>query len=115
MTGLVLTAIRYAWKGEPWEDIEVLNGKIMKPTKGMKKTILLGKCMYQLHKNNPDIQEMIAIKGCPPKPDDIVKALHQAGIEADPGLFENIDQLPGFFMSRYENKPEFDEGFFRIK
>jgi hypothetical protein len=114
VTGLVLTAIRYAWKGEPWEDIELLNGKIMQPTKGMKKTILLGKCMYQLHKNNPDIQEMIAIKGCPPKPDDIVKALHQAGIEADPGLFENIDQLPGFFMSRYENKPEFDEGFFRI-
>jgi uncharacterized protein (DUF362 family) len=114
VTGLVLTAIRYAWKGEPWEDIELLNGKIMKPTKGMKKTILLGKCMYQLHKNNPDIKEMIAIKGCPPKPDDIVKALHQAGIEADPGLFENIDQLPGFFMRRYENNPEFDEGFFRI-
>ena len=114
ITGLVLTAIRYAWKGEPWEDIELLNGKIMKPTKGRKKTILLGKCVYQLHKNNPDIQEMIAIKGCPPKPDDIVKALHQAGIEADPGLFENIDQLPGFFMSRYESKPEFDESFFSV-
>ena len=81
----------------------------------MKKTILLGKCMYQLHKNNPDIQEMIAIKGCPPKPEDIVKALQQAGIEADPGLFENIDQLPGFFMGRYENKPEFDEAFFKIE
>lgn len=114
ITGVVLAAIRYAWKGEPWEDIELLNGKIMKPTKGRKKTILLGKCMYQLHKNNLDIQEMIAIKGCPPKPDDIVKALHQAGIEADPGLFENIDQLPGFFMSRYENKPEFDESFFSV-
>jgi uncharacterized protein (DUF362 family) len=115
LTGVVLTAIRYAWKGEPWEDVEVLNGKIMQPSKGMKKTILLGKCMYQLNKNNPDIQEMIAIKGCPPNPDDIVKALHRAGIEADPGLFENIDQLPGFFMSRYENKPEFEESFFRIE
>jgi len=114
VTGLVLTAIRYAWKGEPWEDVEVLNGKIMQPTKGMKKTILLGKCMYQLHKDNPNIQEMIAIKGCPPKTDDIVRALHQAGIEADPGLFENIDQLPGFFMSRYADKPEFEEDFFRI-
>ena len=80
----------------------------------MKKTILLGKCMYQLHKNNPDIQEMIAIKGCPPKAADIIKALHQAGIEANPALFENIDQLPGFFMSRYADKPEFDESFFRI-
>jgi uncharacterized protein (DUF362 family) len=115
VTGVVLSAIRYAWKGEPWDDVEVLNGKIMQPTKGMKKTILLGKCMYQLHKNNPDIKEMIAIKGCPPKPDDIVKALHQAGVEADAGLFENIDQLPGFFMSRYENKPEFEEAFFRVE
>lgn len=115
VTGLVLSAIRFAWKGEPWDDVEVLNGKIMQPTKGMKKTILLGKCMYQLHKENPDIKEMIAIKGCPPQTKDIVKALHEAGIEADPSLFENVDQLPGFFMSRYENRPEFDESFFRIE
>ncbi len=115
VTGLVLTAIRYAWKGEPWDDIELLNGKIMQPTKGMKKTVLLGKCMYQLHKDNPDIQEMIAIKGCPPKPEDIIKALHQAGVQADPALFESIDQLPGFFMARYTDKPEFEESFFRIE
>ena len=115
VTGLVLNAIRYAWKGDSWDDIEFLLGKIMSPTKGMKKTILLGKCMYQLHKNNPDIQEMIAIKGCPPKPEDIVKALHQAGIQADPALFENIEQLPGFFMARYADKPEFEEFFFRIE
>ncbi len=115
VTGLVLTAIRYAWKGDPWDDIELLNGKIMQPNKGMKKTILLGKCMYQLHKDNPDIREMIAIKGCPPKPEDIVKALHQAGIQADPALFENIEQLPGFFMARYADKPEFEESFFQIE
>ena len=115
ITGVVLNAIRYAWKGEPWDDVEILIGKIMSPTKGMKKTILLGKCMYQLHKNNPDIQEMIAIKGCPPKPENIIKALHQADIQADPALFEHIDQLPGFFMARYADKPEFEESFFRIE
>jgi len=69
--------------------------------------------MYQTHKENPDINEMIAIKGCPPKPEEIVKALHKAGIPADPGLFENIDQLPGFFMAKYKDKPEFEEAFFR--
>ncbi|PQP35074.1 hypothetical protein C6A37_04440 [Desulfobacteraceae bacterium SEEP-SAG9] len=113
--GLMLGAIRYAWKGEPWDQVEVLTGKAMQPTPGMKKTILLGKCIYQAHKNNPDIQEMIAVKGCPPKPQSMVKALHQAGIDADPSLFENMDQLPGFFMSRYEGKPEFDEKFFMIE
>ena len=113
VNGVMLTAIRYAWKGAAFDDVEVLTGKKMAPTPGKKKTILLGKCMYQAHKENPDINEMIAIKGCPPKPAEIVKALHKAGIEADPGLFENIDQLPGFFMAKYADKPEFDEAFFR--
>jgi uncharacterized protein (DUF362 family) len=114
LNGLTLTAIRFAWKGQAWDRIEILTGKRMNPTPGMKKTILLGKCMYQKHKNNPEINEMIAVKGCPPKPSDIVKALHQAGIDADPGLFDNIDQLPGFFMARYQDRPEFEEQFFRV-
>ena len=87
----------------------------MQPTPGMKKTILLGKCIYQAHKDNPDIQEGIPVKGCPPKPRDMLAALHQAGIEADPGLFENIEQMPGFFMSRYKDKPEYEEAFYQIK
>jgi uncharacterized protein (DUF362 family) len=115
INGVMLTAIRSAWKGEAWDEIEVLTGKSMQPTPGMKKTILLGKCMYQAHKDNPDIQELIAIKGCPPSPKTMLKALHKAGIDADPGLFENIDQLPGFFLSRYKDRPEFDESFFQVE
>ena len=113
--GLMLAAIRYAWKGDPWDKIEVLTGKAMQPTPGMEKTILVGKCIYQAHKDNPDIKEMIAVKGCPPKPKSLLKAFHQSGIEADPSLFENVDKLPGFFMSRYEGKPEFEETFFQVK
>jgi uncharacterized protein (DUF362 family) len=115
INGVMLSAIRSAWKGKPWQKVEVLTGKSMKPTPGMNKTILLGKCIYQANKDNPDIQEMIAVKGCPPKPKDMLDALHKAGIEADPGLFEHMDQLPGFFMSRYEGKPEYDESFFRVR
>jgi len=115
LNGLVLSAIRYAWKGEPWDGVEVLTGKQMQPAPGMKKTILLGKCMSKLHKDNPDIKEAIPVKGCPPDPKDIIKALHQAGIDADPGLFDQVDMLPGFFMARYQDKPEFDEAFFQIK
>jgi len=115
LNGLMLSAIRYAWKGEPWDKVEVLTGKFMKPKPGMKKTILLGKCMYQAHKDNPNIKEIIPIKGCPPKPKVMLEALHKAGIEADPAMFENIDQMPGFFMSRYEGKPEFEEAFFQIQ
>jgi uncharacterized protein (DUF362 family) len=115
LNGLLLTAINFAWKGKSWEDVEVLTGKMMTPTPGMKKTILFGQCMYKLHKDNPDIKEMIAIKGCPPKPDEALKALQQAGIDADPGLFANVEHLPGFFMAKYQDKPEFDESFFRVE
>ena len=115
VNGLMLSAIRFAWKGKPFDDVEILTGKSMKPTPGRKKTILMGKCIYQAHKDNPDIQEMIAVKGCPPKPQDMLKALHKAGIDADPKLFENIEQLPGFYMGRYQGNPEYEEAFFQIQ
>jgi uncharacterized protein (DUF362 family) len=114
LNGIILTAIAQAWRGEPWNEVEVLTGKIMKPTPGKKKTILMGKCMYEANRNHPDIQEMIPVKGCPPSPKAVVEALHQAGIEVNPAIFEYMDKTPGFFMRKYEGKPEFDEAFFTV-
>jgi uncharacterized protein (DUF362 family) len=114
VNGVTLWSIAMAWKGKPWDDVEVLTGKTMKPTPGKKKTILLGKCMYQANKDHPDIQEMIAVKGCPPTPKAIVKALRQAGIEVDPAHLEGIETYPGMFMKRYEKRPEFQESFYSI-
>ncbi len=115
VNGVMMAAIRHAWEGEAWDKVEILTGKSMQPTPGMKKTILLGKCMYRAHKDHPKIREMIAVKGCPPTPKSMLAALHRAGIAADPGLFEKIEQLPGFFMSRYKDRPEFDESFFQVE
>ncbi len=115
LTRTAIMAIARAWQGEPWDDVEVLSGKVMKATPAKKKTILFGKCIYRANKDNPGINEMIPIKGCPPQPKSIVKALHQAGINVDPSIFENIEKLPGSFFKRYEGKPEFDEAFFQIK
>jgi len=114
LNGIILFAIARAWRGEPWNDVEVLTGKIMKPTPGKKKTILIGKCMYEANKGHPNIQEMIAVKGCPPSPKSVVKALHQAGIDVNPIIFENLDKAPGFFMGKYEGKPGFEESFFTV-
>jgi len=114
INGVVLTAIGMAWQGEPWDQVEVLTGKMMQPRPGHKTTVLLGKCMYQAHKDNPAIKNMIAIKGCPPKPEKIVEALHQAGVMVDPNIFRNIEMLPGLFMERYAGKPEFDEKLFQV-
>jgi uncharacterized protein (DUF362 family) len=114
LNGIILFAIAQAWKGEPWNDVEVLTGKILRPTLGKKKTILIGKCMYEANRDHPHIQEMIAVKGCPPSPKAVVKALHQAGIEVNPTIFEHMDKAPGFFMGKYEGKPEFEEAFFTV-
>lgn len=112
--GLILTAIRQAWQGEPWKKVEVLTGKSMEPSRGMGTTLLIGQCMYRKNKDHPNIQKVFAARGCPPDSDEIVKALHEAGIEVEPALFSQIDNLPGFFMSRYEDNPEFDESFFQV-
>lgn len=114
LNGLILTVIRQAWQGERWDDVEVLTGKTMEPAPGMKSTILVGQCMYKKNKNHPAIQKMYAAKGCPPDPQDVVDALNKAGIKADSALFAQIDSLPGFFMARYQDKPEFDESFFQV-
>jgi uncharacterized protein (DUF362 family) len=115
VNGVALAAIAMAWKGQAWDDVEILTGKRMSPRPGMKKTILLGKCMYDLHKDDPNIKEMIAIKGCPPPPSAIVKAFHQAGIMVDANLFEHMDLAPGFFLRKYQDRPEFEESFFQVE
>ena len=100
LTGVLLWAIAAAWKGEPWDNVEVLTGKILKPTPGMKKTLLLGKCMYTAHKDNPDINQVVAVKGCPPKLDEVVNAVHELGIMIDGEIIKNLDMAPGIFLSR---------------
>jgi hypothetical protein len=114
LTGLILMSIAQAWKGKPFDDVEVLTGKVMQASPGHKKTILLGKCIYEANKDNPHIKEMIAIKGCPPSPRAIFKGLRHAGIQVSPEFFENGERIPGIHMGKYEGKPEFDESFFRV-
>ncbi len=114
LNGVILTALRQAWQGEPWDNIEVLTGKAMEPSPGMGATVLIGQCMYRKNKDHPNIQKLFAAKRCPPDPHDIVTAFNKSGIALDSTLFEQIDKLPEFFMTRYQDDPDFDETFFRI-
>lgn len=113
-TTTMLMAIASAWRGKPWDEVEILTGKRMRPTPGKKRTILLGQCMVQANKDSADITEMIAVKGCPPDLQDALRALHQAGIEVSPAFFENMDMAAGFFMKKFEGKPEFEESFYGV-
>ncbi len=115
LTRVILTGIARAWKGEPWDDVEVLTGKLMQATPGKKHTILIGKCIYQANKDNPHIKQMIGARGCPPSKKKIVEAFHQVGIPIDPAILEDMDRTPAHFMKKYEGRPEFDESFFQVK
>jgi uncharacterized protein (DUF362 family) len=115
LTGLVLTAIAMAWKGEPWDDVEILTGKTMKPSPGRKKTILVGKCMYEANKDHPNIKDFVAIKTCPPSTEAVAQALIDAGIPVDPEIIRHPELAPAFLMPRYADKPEFDESLFAVE
>ncbi|MHB8205125.1 MAG: DUF362 domain-containing protein [Desulfomonilaceae bacterium] len=113
LTGAVLTSIAMSWKGSPWPDVEVLTGKLMKPTPG-KKSVFIGKCLFEANKGNPDLKDAIFVKTCPPDPKKIIEAFNQSGVELNPEILMNLDKFPAVFMKKYANKPEFDEFFYQI-
>ena len=115
LLGLTTVAIATAWKGKECESVEILSGKTMKPTPGKKKTILFGKCMYDLNKDDPNIQEMFAIKGCPPTPENVVKVLHQVGIMVEPAMIEQPEILLKGFMILANQRPDFDQSLYTVK
>ena len=112
--GPIQVAVGKSWKGEPFDNIEILTGKIRRPASGRKHTILFGKCQVKLNKNHPDIQNAILVPGCPPKVEKLISGLKKTGMEVDPELFTQLDMAPGLFMKRYEEKPEFSHSFYRI-
>lgn len=115
INAIILMGIKFAWDGKPFDDIEVLTGKAMKPTPGMKKTVLVGQCMYNANKDDPAIKEAIPIKGCPPSKESLREALTRAGIDLPDMFYNNLDKGAGTFMAKYRDKPEFDEGFFQVR
>lgn len=114
LTGSVLTSIAMAWKGKKWNDVEILTGKIMKPTPG-KKSILIGKCLYEANKDHPDKNNLIFVKSCPPRPEAILDALHNFDVDVAPDLLTNMEMVPALFSKKYAGKPEFDESFYEIE
>jgi len=118
INGTLLLIIKNAWqarKGEPFDKVEFLNGKLQKPTPGMNKTILIGQCQYNMNKDHPDIKEMIPIKGCPPSMEDVRHAFSQIGIELPGSMLDNMTKAgAGFLMAKYKGRPEFEESFFQV-
>ena len=117
INGLLLVLLKNAWNGDTFGGIEFLTGKIMEPSPGMNKTILVGQCQYNKNKDHPNINELVPIRGCPPSMEDIQNAFETCGIKVNPLMFQGDGTDAGgvIFLQKYKGKPEFKESFYKIK
>jgi uncharacterized protein (DUF362 family) len=97
-----------------FDDIEILSGKKLKPSGNYKHTLLLGQCQVKLNRKNPKIKDCVMVKGCPPTKNDFIDAFTKLGIKLPDNPIEWMNNLPSFFMAQYNDKPEFEESFYKI-
>jgi len=103
-------------KDRNFDDIEILYGKIMKPTPGHKHTLLVGQCQVKLNSKNPLINHCVKIRGCPAKKKDFLKAFKQLDIELPDDFMGWMEKSPELLhMKKYEGRAEFDPSFYTIK
>lgn len=92
----LLMLITSAYKGEPFEGIEVLTGKKMSPSPGFNKTVLFGNCMIRKNRKDPNIKEAVCIKGCPVAMEEIIGKLGRLGLDVDVGALARFrEKLAG--------------------
>lgn len=107
----ILLMVMAAYRGTPFDEIEILTGKAASPSGTANRSLLVGNCMIKANRRSPGVREAVLVKGCPPDLDAVVKGLRAVGVEADEAALTPFQQgLAG----RYEGKPDFDPGFFNV-
>jgi uncharacterized protein (DUF362 family) len=103
-------------RGMPFDDIEILLGKIRDPEGGHRHTLLVGQCQVKRNADNPRISHCVKIGGCPPHEEELSRAYGELGIELPDNFFAEVLKLRDLvLMAKYVGKPEFQEDFFRIR
>jgi uncharacterized protein (DUF362 family) len=103
-------------RGKPFDDIEILPGKIRDPESGHKHTLLVGQCQVKRNEDNPLINHCVEIGGCPPKEEDFYKAYKELGIDLPESFKEQVKKIPEiFYLPRYKGRSEYNEDFFQIR
>ncbi|MDD5126747.1 MAG: DUF362 domain-containing protein [Dehalococcoidales bacterium] len=109
LVNMINVLVMSAYKGAPFEKIEVLNGKKMQAQPGFDKTLLIGNCIIAANRANPNIKKALKVAGCPPSEEALLNGLKSAGIEIDPDAYSRflIRQ-----SEKYLGKPDFVKTFF---
>jgi len=106
--------IAETYKGKPFDNVEFLTGKLLRPSLGMKKSILVGQCMCMQNKGYDGPQEIVKIKGCPPSPEEAAFALKSIGINIDSSVFTDFEMEAKSVIKLSKNKYKFDESYYVI-
>ena len=91
-------------KGEPYDDYELLGGKLAKPSGHANKTFLLGDCIIAANRKGEGIKEAIPIPGCPASLEEMINTFNAHGIK-----FDGMKTLGYYFHNKvkaYGKKPE---------
>lgn len=102
-------------RDKPFDDIEVLHGKVRRPSGSHKHTLLVGQCQVKLNGDNPLIRHCVRIKGCPPSRKDLLEAYREVGIELPDDFLERMERMPESFLGKYLDNPDFDEAFYKMQ
>jgi hypothetical protein len=103
-------------KDKPFDDIEILPGKIRDPEGGHKHSLLVGQCQVKRNERNPLINDCVKIGGCPPTEEEFYNAFRELGIDLPDNFKELVQKIPEMlYLPRYRGKPEFQEEFFHIR
>jgi uncharacterized protein (DUF362 family) len=111
MTNIFIISAKMQAKGNdaPFANFEVLSGKKMQARPGYDKTLLIGNCIIKANKDNPNINEAVEIKGCPPPIENLKKGLSACGVEFVEGAY---DYYLNELATKYDGKEEYDESFY---
>jgi uncharacterized protein (DUF362 family) len=107
----MLFMVMSAYEGKPFDEIEILTGKALEPSGSAGKTMLVGNCMIKANRDHPRLNEAILVKGCPPSVKSVEAAMTQCGIHSKKEIYE---QFRSSLMARYDDKEDFDEGFYYL-
>ncbi|HVJ49069.1 DUF362 domain-containing protein [Desulfitobacterium sp.] len=108
----MLILMMSSFNGQPFPNIELVSGKSQSASEGFAKTILFGKCACDLNKDNPHIQQAIAVKGCPPDLKDFEELLRAEGIKVNYEEYVNYRQ---HIFDRYRPEDGFELNHWQVK
>lgn len=66
-----------AYTGEPYDNIEILVGKTMRPGGRAGTTFFMGDCNYVANHKYQDVSQGVRLKGCPPTIDEIIRVFNK--------------------------------------